>query len=277
MITVRMYNVGFGDAILITVDQPGGPWRMLVDCGVHPSGVSDHSMAGIVGQIIEGNYLQPKIIGGHVGLHPVWLMIALAVFGKLFGFVGLIVAVPLGAIMGVLTRFAVERYKEGALYTGRDVVPAPVPPVLIELVPRGTTAETRRRAQEAHAAAVAEVRIEEARSAAREAAEEAARRDGAKIAVARVTVAEPGAAGAAQAPVMETEIRTWGGKTPDGTDPDAPDTPIPDAPVPQAGPAAPARDGAGGAILPSAPPAPPSAAALPGRPAAAFPGTAPDG
>lgn len=257
----------------------------------------------VVGQIIEGNYLQPKIIGGHVGLHPVWLMIALAVFGKLFGFVGLIVAVPLGAILGVLTRFAVERYKEGALYTGREVIPAPVPPVLIELVPRGTTAETRRRAQEAHAAAVAEVRIEEARSAAREAAEDAARRDGAKIAVARVTVPEPGAAGAGQAPALEPEIRTWGGKTPDGTDPDAPDAPgeahaDPDAALatsapapttgdmaitgaanaaePQPGPASPEP---GRAIPPSAPVTAAPAPASPSRPAApaAFPGKGPDG
>ena len=92
----------------------------------------------VVGQILEGNYLQPKIIGGHVGLHPVWLMIALAVFGKLLGFVGLVVAVPLGAIIGVLVRFFIERYKESSLYTGRGLVPEPAPPLLIEVVPRGT-------------------------------------------------------------------------------------------------------------------------------------------
>ena len=91
----------------------------------------------VVGQILEGNYLQPKIIGGHVGLHPVWLMIALAVFGKLLGFVGLVVAVPLGAIIGVLVRFFIERYKESSLYTGRGLVPEPAPPLLIEVVGRG--------------------------------------------------------------------------------------------------------------------------------------------
>ena len=52
MIRVRMYNVGFGDCILVTVDQPAGPWRMLIDCGVHPAGVSVHSIASIVGAVI---------------------------------------------------------------------------------------------------------------------------------------------------------------------------------------------------------------------------------
>lgn len=174
----------------------------------------------VVGQIVEGNYLQPKIIGGHVGLHPVWLMIALAVFGKLFGFVGLVVAVPLGAMMGVFARFFTERYKESAVYTGREVLPEPAPPTLIEIVPRGTTALARRRSEDAHAAAVAEVKVEEARFVAREAAQEAAEKDGAKTAVARVAVVEPGPEAAAATLRSEPEVKTWGGKTPDGTDPE---------------------------------------------------------
>lgn len=52
MIRVRMYNVGFGDCILITVDQRAGPWRMLVDCGAHPAGASTHSVAAVVEAII---------------------------------------------------------------------------------------------------------------------------------------------------------------------------------------------------------------------------------
>jgi beta-lactamase superfamily II metal-dependent hydrolase len=52
MIRIRMYNVGFGDCILVTVDQPDAPWRMLVDCGVHASGVSAHSIASVVEAII---------------------------------------------------------------------------------------------------------------------------------------------------------------------------------------------------------------------------------
>ncbi|WP_229583062.1 AI-2E family transporter [Paracoccus sp. S-4012] len=141
-----------------------------------------------VGQFVEGNYLQPKIIGGHIGLHPVWLMLALAVFGTLFGFVGLIVAVPLAAMVGVLARFAASRYKESALYTGRQVPPPPTQPTLVELVPRGTVTETRRRAEAAKAVAVAEVRVEEARREAARLAEEAARETGSPAATATVAV-----------------------------------------------------------------------------------------
>jgi beta-lactamase superfamily II metal-dependent hydrolase len=47
-----MYNVGFGDCILVTVSQPDEPWRMLVDCGVHPSGVSSHNISSVIEAII---------------------------------------------------------------------------------------------------------------------------------------------------------------------------------------------------------------------------------
>ena len=71
-----------------------------------------------VGQFLEGNILSPKLVGDSVGLHPVWLMFALFAFGSLFGFVGLLLAVPLAAAVGVLTRFALERYLASPLYTG---------------------------------------------------------------------------------------------------------------------------------------------------------------
>lgn len=99
-----------------------------------------------IGQVVEGNYLQPKIVGGHVGLHPVWLLLALSVFGALFGFVGLVLAVPLAAALGVLTRFMIERYLESPLYTGKSPVPEPDAPVLVELAPRGTLATELRKA-----------------------------------------------------------------------------------------------------------------------------------
>ncbi|SEK60101.1 AI-2E family transporter [Xaviernesmea oryzae] len=70
------------------------------------------------GQFLEGNILQPKLVGSSVGLHPVWLMFALLAFGVLFGFVGLLVAVPLAAAIGVLVRFALSRYLDSALYHG---------------------------------------------------------------------------------------------------------------------------------------------------------------
>lgn len=82
--------------------------------------VSIGMVAGIfvIGQIIEGNFLTPKLVGNSVGLHPVWLIFALSVFGALFGFVGMLVAVPVAAAIGVLIRFAVGHYKDSQLYRG---------------------------------------------------------------------------------------------------------------------------------------------------------------
>jgi predicted PurR-regulated permease PerM len=73
----------------------------------------------LIGQFLEGNVLAPKLVGESVGLHPVWLIFALLAFGYLFGFVGLLVAVPLAATIGVLARFALRRYLESSLYTGK--------------------------------------------------------------------------------------------------------------------------------------------------------------
>jgi predicted PurR-regulated permease PerM len=71
-----------------------------------------------VGQMVEGNILTPKLVGSSVGLHPVWLIFALSAFGTLFGFVGMLVAVPVAAAIGVLVRFAINQYKGGLLYRG---------------------------------------------------------------------------------------------------------------------------------------------------------------
>ena len=73
-----------------------------------------------LGQFVEGNILQPRLVGSSIGVHPVWLMFALFAFGSLFGFVGVLLAVPVTAAIGVLVRFAVERYRLSALYLERD-------------------------------------------------------------------------------------------------------------------------------------------------------------
>lgn len=70
------------------------------------------------GQFLEGNILTPNLVGSSVGLHPVWLMIALSAFGVLFGFAGLLIAVPTAAALGVLARFALSQYLSGRLYRG---------------------------------------------------------------------------------------------------------------------------------------------------------------
>ena len=82
--------------------------------------VSIGIIAGIfaLGQFLEGNVITPRLVGNSVGLHPVWLLFALAAFGSAFGFVGMLVAVPVAAALGVLTRFAIDQYQQSLLYRG---------------------------------------------------------------------------------------------------------------------------------------------------------------
>ncbi|MEL6677145.1 MAG: AI-2E family transporter [Pseudomonadota bacterium] len=80
------------------------------------------AVAGIflIGQAVEGNFLTPKLVGGSVGLHPVWLMFALAAFGALLGFTGMLIAVPVAATIGVMLRFALNQYLSSSLYRGPE-------------------------------------------------------------------------------------------------------------------------------------------------------------
>jgi predicted PurR-regulated permease PerM len=87
----------------------------------------------LVGQFLEGHVLSPKLVGGRVGLHPVWLMFALLSFGYLFGFVGLLIAVPAAAVVGVLIRFALRCYLASPLYTGTQPRPELIEATRLEL------------------------------------------------------------------------------------------------------------------------------------------------
>ena len=75
------------------------------------------------GQFMEGNVLSPKLVGASVGLHPVWLMFALLAFGSVFGFIGLLIAVPVAAALGVLVRFALAQYRRSKFYLDMDPAP----------------------------------------------------------------------------------------------------------------------------------------------------------
>lgn len=70
----------------------------------------------LAGQLIEGNFLTPNLVGDAVGLHPVWVIFALLAGGALFGFLGVLLAVPVAAVIGVLTRFALEHYLASPLH-----------------------------------------------------------------------------------------------------------------------------------------------------------------
>jgi len=77
------------------------------------------------GQFLEGYVVSPKLVGESIGLHPVWLMFALLAFGQLFGFVGLLIAVPTAAAIGVLARHLVAIYLTSSLYKGRSAAEEP--------------------------------------------------------------------------------------------------------------------------------------------------------
>lgn len=70
----------------------------------------------VVGQIVEGNILSPKLLGDSVGLHPLWILFALMAGGSLFGILGMLLAVPVAAVVGVLVSFAILQYKKSPLY-----------------------------------------------------------------------------------------------------------------------------------------------------------------
>lgn len=90
----------------------------------------------LVGQFLEGNVLSPKLVGDKVGLHPVWIIFALLAFGSVWGFTGLIVAVPVASAIGVLLRFATKRYRESPLFTGELPPPEARPAIPAATGPR---------------------------------------------------------------------------------------------------------------------------------------------
>src|SRR5690606_35235331 len=71
-----------------------------------------------VGQLIESYILTPRIVGDRIGLHPVAVIFAIMAGGQLFGFVGMLLALPVAAVGNVLLRFAHERYTQSRRYAG---------------------------------------------------------------------------------------------------------------------------------------------------------------
>ena len=119
------FLIGFSAGLLSFIPYVGSLTALVLSLGVAivqgwPSWTLPLEALAIVGvgQMLEGNVLAPKLVGASVGLHPVWLMFALFAFGSLFGFTGLILAVPAAAALGVLTRFFLKQYLASPLYRG---------------------------------------------------------------------------------------------------------------------------------------------------------------
>lgn len=96
---------------------------MLAVIQFWPDAVPVAMVAGVflAGQAFDAGFLSPNIVGSKIGLHPVWLIFALFVFSYLFGFVGVLVAVPVAAAIGVLVRFALKVYLASPYYSGETV------------------------------------------------------------------------------------------------------------------------------------------------------------
>jgi predicted PurR-regulated permease PerM len=71
-----------------------------------------------IGQVIESYWLTPKLVGDRIGLHPVAVIFAVLAGGQLFGFLGMLLALPVAAVANVLLRYAHERYTQSRLYAG---------------------------------------------------------------------------------------------------------------------------------------------------------------
>lgn len=99
-------TLGLVVSVAVAWFQTGGDWMY----------VGIIAAIFLAGQFLEGNFLTPKLVGDSVGLHPLWVLFALLAGGSLFGIVGMLLAVPVAAVIGVLAGFAIERYKESPFY-----------------------------------------------------------------------------------------------------------------------------------------------------------------
>ncbi|MFK2903923.1 AI-2E family transporter [Dyella ginsengisoli] len=105
------FIVGFGAAVIAVLVQYGDWVHLLLVCGVF-----------VIGQLLEGYVLVPKLVGDKIGLHPVAVIFAVLAGGYLFGFLGVLLALPAASVILVLLRYLTERYRMSELYTetGRD-------------------------------------------------------------------------------------------------------------------------------------------------------------
>jgi predicted PurR-regulated permease PerM len=117
-------TIGLVSGLLTFVPYVGSAVGFISSVGVALFQYDSWTMVGVivgifvVGQALEGNVLTPKLVGDRVGLHPVWVMFAILAGGTLFGFLGVLLAVPVTAVAGVLVRFGLRQYLSSGYYTG---------------------------------------------------------------------------------------------------------------------------------------------------------------
>jgi predicted PurR-regulated permease PerM len=120
------FVIGILSGILAFIPYVGSIFGLFASVGLALLQFDDPVRIGIiagifiVGQVLEGNVLTPKLVGERVGLHPVWVIFSLFAGGAVLGFMGMLLALPVAASVGVLTRFAVAQYRQSPIYLGDD-------------------------------------------------------------------------------------------------------------------------------------------------------------
>jgi len=116
--------VGFGAGMVSFIPYLGSISGCLIGVGLALAQSPDWTLplmvaaVFLVGNLLEGNVLSPKLVGEKIGLHPVWVIFALLAGGAMFGFLGILLALPVAAVIGVLTRFSLDHYLTSSLYKG---------------------------------------------------------------------------------------------------------------------------------------------------------------
>ncbi|MDA0998324.1 MAG: AI-2E family transporter [Proteobacteria bacterium] len=116
--------IGIGAGILAFIPYIGAAVSFMIGVGMalaqfgSPGPVIAVAAIFIVGQTAESYFLTPKLVGGRVGLSPIWIIFAMLAFGTIFGFTGVLIALPVAAVTGVLVRFGLESYLASDLYHG---------------------------------------------------------------------------------------------------------------------------------------------------------------
>jgi predicted PurR-regulated permease PerM len=114
--------IGLIAGFLVIVPYVGAFFSAVLGLGAAFLQFSDYGDMAVVlavflgGQVLEGYFLTPRIVGQKIGLHPVWIIFGMLAGGALLGFVGVLIAVPVTAVAGVLIRFATERYLQSSYY-----------------------------------------------------------------------------------------------------------------------------------------------------------------
>lgn len=125
------FLIGLMSGVLSVIPMVGSAVGLIVSVAVAWFQYGDITfvllVAGIFlgGQVIEGNFLTPKLVGDSVGLHPLWVFFALLAGGSLLGILGMFLAVPMAAVIGVLLSFALQKYKQSAYYLESEVAEKP--------------------------------------------------------------------------------------------------------------------------------------------------------